>query len=181
MSTPRKTANKTAKTPAPTKLAKPSPRSGVALPLGAHAKNTGGKPGRSGRPVQAFRDALFGDLEERRQFAASVVDGTPMQRIRVRVASLAPFVACATCGGSEVRPIDGEAAEAEISVEASASPKDRLNALDWMAKYSVGTVKEVSVDNVRDRLDRTLDLIQARVSPEQFALLVAELQPVWTT
>lgn len=44
-----KTANKTAK---------PSPRSGVALPLGAHPGNTGGKKGRSGRPAAAFKNFL---------------------------------------------------------------------------------------------------------------------------
>jgi hypothetical protein len=47
------TAEKTAK-----KTAKPSPRSGVALPVGAHAANTGGKPGRSGRLPSVVREAM---------------------------------------------------------------------------------------------------------------------------
>jgi hypothetical protein len=38
------------------KTAKPSPRSGVALPLGAHPGNTGGKKGRSGRPPNWLKD-----------------------------------------------------------------------------------------------------------------------------
>jgi hypothetical protein len=38
----------------PTKTGRPSPRSGVALPLGAHPKNTGGKKGRSGRKSKKF-------------------------------------------------------------------------------------------------------------------------------
>jgi hypothetical protein len=54
----KKTANKTAEQltsahsspDATQRLAPPSPRSGVCLPLGAHAGNTGGKKGRSGRP-----------------------------------------------------------------------------------------------------------------------------------
>lgn len=41
-----------------TKYAKPSPRSGVSLPLGAHPGNTGGKKGRSGRRPEAFKDFL---------------------------------------------------------------------------------------------------------------------------
>jgi hypothetical protein len=45
----KKTANKTAK---------PSPVNGVALPVGAHSHNTGGKPGRSGRPPSAVREAM---------------------------------------------------------------------------------------------------------------------------
>lgn len=43
--TDRKTAKKTAK---------PSPRSGVALPVGNHPGNTGGKKGRSGRKSKQF-------------------------------------------------------------------------------------------------------------------------------
>ena len=37
-----------------TKYAKPSPRSGVSLPLGNHPGNTGGKKGRSGRKPDLF-------------------------------------------------------------------------------------------------------------------------------
>jgi hypothetical protein len=44
-----KTASKTA-------LALPSPNGGARLPLGAHPGNTGGKPGRSGRPPNAFKE-----------------------------------------------------------------------------------------------------------------------------
>lgn len=40
------------------KSAKPSPRSGVRLPLGAHPGNTGGKKGRSGRRPEAFKNFL---------------------------------------------------------------------------------------------------------------------------
>ena len=40
------------------KTGTPSPRSGYALPVGAHPGNTGGKKGRSGRPPQAFKDFL---------------------------------------------------------------------------------------------------------------------------
>jgi hypothetical protein len=37
------------------KTAKPSPITGYRLPVGAHPGNTGGKPGRSGRPTKAFK------------------------------------------------------------------------------------------------------------------------------
>lgn len=41
-----------------TKTAKPSPRSGVSLPVGAHPGNTGGKKGRSGRKPAPFKELL---------------------------------------------------------------------------------------------------------------------------
>lgn len=50
--TPRKTANKAAKT------GKPSGRNGNVLPVGNHPGNTGGKKGRSGRKPDAFSNML---------------------------------------------------------------------------------------------------------------------------
>jgi len=47
------TANKTA-----IKTAKPSGRSGVSLPVGAHPGNTGGKKGRSGKKPNSFKQFL---------------------------------------------------------------------------------------------------------------------------
>lgn len=41
-----------------TKTGTPSPINGVALPVGAHPGNTGGKKGRSGRPPMAFKKFL---------------------------------------------------------------------------------------------------------------------------
>ena len=53
------------------KTAKPSPRSGVALPLGNHPGNTGGKPGRSGRPPDEFK-AMCRELVTRNETLAAV-------------------------------------------------------------------------------------------------------------
>jgi hypothetical protein len=56
----RKEVSRTRKTAKNT--AKPSPRNGQALPLGDHPANTGGKPGRSGRPSKAFK-AWIADVQ----------------------------------------------------------------------------------------------------------------------
>ncbi len=42
----------------PIKTAKPSGRNGNVLPLGNHPGNTGGKPGRSGRPKKVWKDFI---------------------------------------------------------------------------------------------------------------------------
>ena len=47
------------------KFAKPSPRNGNALPVGAHEGNTGGKKGRSGRKTNEFRAAAVALRDER--------------------------------------------------------------------------------------------------------------------
>jgi hypothetical protein len=51
-------AVKTASKSADVKRGKPSPKSGFALPVGAHPGNTGGKKGRSGRKPGPFKDLL---------------------------------------------------------------------------------------------------------------------------
>jgi hypothetical protein len=53
------------------KTAKPSPVNGVQLPVGAHLGNTGGKPGRSGRPPDAFK-AICRELVTRNETLAAV-------------------------------------------------------------------------------------------------------------
>ena len=63
---PNEPPGKTAK-----KTAKPSPRSSVELPLGNHAGNTCGKPGRSGRPPDAFK-ATRRELVTRNETLAAV-------------------------------------------------------------------------------------------------------------
>jgi hypothetical protein len=48
-----------------------------------------------------------------------------------------------------------------------------------LAKYGLGTVREVSVENVRERVMATLTVIRERCSDEQAAAIVAELRPIW--
>lgn len=60
-----------------------------------------------------------------------------------------------------------------------ASTQDRLRALEILAKYGMGVVKEVSAENVRERVSLTLDVIRARCSPEQATAIINELKPVW--
>jgi hypothetical protein len=61
----------------------------------------------------------------------------------------------------------------------TASVKDRMAALDQMARYGIGTLKEVSVDNVRDRVQETLAIIGAHCTPEQAEALYQAIEPVW--
>ncbi len=76
-----------------TKLAPPSPRSGVRLPVGNHPQNTGGKKGRSGRKSKAFLQRCVEASEDEKlwkearkknavsilQMAAAYAHGLPKQ------------------------------------------------------------------------------------------------------
>lgn len=67
----------------------------------------------------------------------------------------------------------------EIADNKDEDTKDRLKAIDLMGKYGLGSVKELSVEHVRERLSSTLDIIRKHLSPEQAEALISELEPVW--
>lgn len=55
---------------------------------------------------------------------------------------------------------------------------EKLKALDLMAKYGLGTVKELTVDDVRERVAKTVEVIREHLGEQADALLV-KLEPVW--
>lgn len=142
--TAKKTANKTAK---------PSPRSGVSLPVGAHPGNTGGKKGRSGRLPSMIRDLAREGFADNLDTLIQMADGHVVRRVRV--------------GDAET--------ESVVNVEVS----DRLRAIDLLGKYGLGTVREVSIEDVRERVHRTLDVVQERTSPDQCAAIIEAIRPIW--
>ncbi len=147
-----KTAKKTAGKTAGRRSA-PSPLTGATLPLGAHPGNTGGKKGRSGRLPSIVRDFAREAFADRLDILTQIADGKAIQRMKIGDVETETFI--------------------------SADVSDRLRALDLLAKYGLGTIKEVSVEDVRERVQRTLDVIQERTSPEQFVSIVQQLQPIW--
>lgn len=69
------TAEKTGKKTGTANRLMVSPRSGAAIPTGAHPANTGGKPGRSGRKADEFkrRMAALATFAEKSGFLATVI------------------------------------------------------------------------------------------------------------
>lgn len=131
---------------------------GIAKVPQAHggALNIGGTPGHrgaGGRPPSAIRELLAESLPDRVASLTAIADGEVVQRMRI--------------------------GDKETATMISADVSDRLRAIDLLFKYSIGTVKEVSVESVRDRVKKTLDVIQGRVAPEQYASIVRELRPIW--
>ena len=72
-----------------------------------------------------------------------------------------------------------ELAMLTIVGDVSASVKDRLSALDYGAKYGAGTLKEVSVENVRERVRATLDAIREALPADQADAIIATIRPLW--
>ena len=58
-------------------------------------------------------------------------------------------------------------------------PSDRIRAIDLLAKYGLGTTKEVSVEQVREKVAATVRVIQRCVPADQLVGVLAELRQVW--
>lgn len=129
---------------------------GVLIPQahGGALRNGGTNKGGTGRPPSILRDQLRGSFADRVAVLEKIADGEAI---------------------AKMRGMDGKETEIQVSADVS----DRLKAIDMLAKYGLGTVKEVSVENVRERVQKTLDVIRKHVSPEQMTAMTPELRQVW--
>lgn len=156
-----------------------SPVNGAQTPVGSKP-GYGGKPGRSGRKRDEFRQKLTEIVGKRTGFVADVVDGKVMQRAEFPLLMVARHVRCAENEDHEIVPLNPETAGLVTIVgEVSASVKDRISALDFGAKYGVGTLKEVSVEDVRGRVRQTLDVIRGALPADQADAIIASIRPLW--
>lgn len=151
MAAKKKGRKAAAKSAAPRKVPQPH---GGALLSGGMPGNRGG----TGRPPSELRARLRGSFEDRIKTLEAFADGAMPLREK-----------CEKCGHEPIPTL------AAMPVESS----DRLRAIDMMAKYGLGTLKEVSVENVRERVKATLSVIQSHTAPEQYATIVQALKPVW--
>ena len=130
----------------------PQPHGGALL--------SGGKPGHrgvlTGRPREVIRERLSGVMEHHGVDTLTEILTAPRER----------FVTCSKCGH-------------EMEVKPPSSDADRIRATDIAGKYSVGTITEVSADQVRDKLHMTLDLIDQMLDPRDATKLREALREVW--
>ena len=69
----------------------------------------------------------------------------------------------------------------EIADNPDASDRDRIKAVDVLAKYGLGTVREVTVEDVREKLRTTLELLRQELDEDQADHLIGRLQTIWTS
>ena len=119
----------------------------------------GGKPGNKGgpgRPRSLIRERLSGVLDEHGVNTLTEILTAPRETV----------VTCSECGS-------------ETKVRPPSSDADRIRATDVAGKYGVGTLREISTDEVRERLGQTLDLIDQTLQPEDATRLRNLLREVW--
>lgn len=152
----------------------------VPQPHGGALRHGGTNRGGPGAPPSAIRAGLRGSYEQRRAFLERVVDGEVMNRIEVPAAIVLRHARCPACGiqGMQLKDPDKDAL-LTFTVDVSASVKDRIGALEQMAKYGMGTLKEVSVENVRERMEATLQTIRSLLPTQQAEMITRAIEGHW--
>lgn len=164
------------RTPAPGALVVPAHGRGAIR----HGSEPGTNAGGTGRPPSIIRERLRGSFEERIAVLESIADGEPVERVDVPLAAVLAHARCPACDGA-LKPTADPATLALLTVEGrrSAKPRDRTGAIDLLAKYGLGTTKELSVEHVRGRLEETYRVLAAELPADVFARVDAALAEVW--
>jgi len=68
----------------------------------------------------------------------------------------------------------------EIADDPSLAPSERLRALDLLGRYGLGTTRELSVEDVKERLAATVALVRTTVPAPHCEALLGKLRGVWT-
>jgi hypothetical protein len=174
-----KNAKKAPKKKTATTTAKPAL---IKRPNGRGALYAGGVPGNRGGggcPPSQLRELLRGSIAQRSVILEQIMDGKPLQKATFTVKQLSGYLVCANCGEGKIKPTHATTGAVEIEVEVAASPRDRIAAWDTAAKYGLGALKEVSVENVRERLLSTLAIIRKQLPQEKAEAIIAHLRDVW--
>ena len=124
---------------------------GGALRLG----NPGNKGG-PGRPRSVIREKLSGVMDEHGVGVLKEILTAPRE----------VTVTCDECGQQQ-------------KVKPPSSDADRLRGVDIAGKYSIGVIQQIDAEQVRARLERTLDLIEEQLKPEDAQRLRGALREVW--
>jgi hypothetical protein len=67
----------------------------------------------------------------------------------------------------------------KVMTEFETGDLDTLDVADFLAKYGLGTMKEVSVENVRERLRLTLEVLRRELSAAELRAIIPQIEGVW--
>lgn len=154
-----KSAKSTAKRPALIPQAHPDGRKGA-----IYAGGVPGNRGGYGRPPSQIRAMLRESYVQRIPRVAQMADG---------ITSLTIVETCPKCGYEPPEKRQG-------LPDAFVNPELSLKAIDHMAKYGLDSRTQLPVDEVRDHLRATLDVIRSDLGPKVADALIARIRPIWS-
>lgn len=134
---------------------------GGAINQGAPAHPVAG----SGRPQSAVRAVLREAYEDRIPFLRALADGKP---ITLRTATSSKHA-------------DGKRTVESKKRVFTPGIADRLAAMEQLARYGIGTTKEVSVDAVKAKVEAMLGVLKLKLPEELYKELLPELRQAFLT
>jgi hypothetical protein len=147
---------------------------GGALRKGGTPGNAGG----TGRPKDRIRSQLTADYEKNLGIVDAIATGELLDKMEIPLLEVLQHVKCPKCQG-DLQLGSEDDLFATVMVKRSPSPKDRLGAVEHQGKYSIGAVREISVDNVREKLEQQITLLRNRFSGEVLTSLLLDLKEIW--
>lgn len=122
---------------------------------------------------------MRGSFERRMSVAEQIADGDMTERVSVPLFAIMPHAKCPKCK-EQLKPNDPSLL-LTVNVEGKTSPKarDRLGALDILAKYGLGPVNGVSADYVVERLEKQYRILLDKLEPDVFEDVSGLLADVW--
>jgi hypothetical protein len=67
-----------------------------------------------------------------------------------------------------------------IADDPTTPPRDRIRAIDVLARYGLGVAAgELTTEDIRERLSKTLDVIRHELSPDEAEHLMRRIEPIW--
>jgi hypothetical protein len=156
--TRKKTRKPRKKTTAKSTALIPQDHGGALRPGGTNA-------GGPGRPPSAVRAVLREAYEDRIPFLRALADGKP---ITLRSATSS-------------KHSDGKRSVERKRRVFTPGVADRLAAMEQLARYGIGTTKEVSVDAVKAKVEAMLNVLKEKLPPEQFKELLPQLRAAFLT
>lgn len=154
----RKKAKRRKKTTAQTTALIPQDHGGALRPGGTNA-------GGPGRPPSAIRAVLREAYEDRIPFLQALADGKP---ITLRTATSS-------------KHSDGKRTVESKRRVFTPGVADRLAAMEQLARYGIGTTKEVSVEAVKTKVEAMLNVLKQELEPELYQRLLPQLRQAFLT
>lgn len=141
-----------------------------------------GNAGGTGRPSSAIRDRVRGSFDERIPILEAIADGQVMQRIEVPLHAVLPHVVCPSCGEQGVEA-NGPEKLLLVTIEGqvSAAPRDRIASLKVMADIGIPAVRELSIELVRERIQKMLEILRSELAPPVMKRLEPKLRDAWVS
>ena len=158
----------------PPKTSRTMTHNGGSLQVG----NPGNKGG-TGRVPSVLRAELRGSYSERKKLLDEVADGAVMVHTKVQLRDILGHVHCPNCGEAGLKLKEDTDPELEIPAIVSPTVKDRLAALDQMAKYGLGPQSALTVEAVTEKLREQWYVLQRALAPKILAQITPALRQVW--